>query len=222
MTCSHDEKDPQIARLRQLSVALLGDVLDRMDRRDQVLGHAVRPTTGPPRFAGRAFTISAEPSREVRDDAYARELAAVDAIPPGSAVVIATSGARDAAIWGELLATRAVARGAVGTVTDGAVRDLAALGAMGFPTFAASVSANDSYGRLLVVGFGSAVTCAGVVVESGDLVLADLDGVVVVPAALADRALDAAEEKLAHEAAALAALAAGATVVETYERFGVL
>jgi regulator of RNase E activity RraA len=222
MTCSHDEKDGQVARLRQLSVALLGDVLDRMDRRDQVFGHAIRPTTGPPRMCGRAFTIAAEPSREVRDDAYANELAAVDAIPPGSVVVIATTGARDAAIWGELLATRAVARGTVGTVTDGAVRDLAALGAMGFPTFAASVSANDSYGRLMVVGFGATVTCAGVVVEPGDLVLADLDGVVVVPTALADRALDAAEEKLAHEAAALAALAAGATVAETYEQFGVL
>jgi 4-hydroxy-4-methyl-2-oxoglutarate aldolase len=222
MTCSHDEKDEQVARLGKLSVAVLGDVLDRLDRRDQVLGHGVRPTAGPARMFGRAFTVAAEPSSELREDGYAEELAAVDAIPPGSVVVIATTGALDAAIWGELLATRAAARGAAGTVTDGAARDLAALGAMGFPTFAASVSANDSFGRLRVVGFGGPVTCQGVAVESGDLVLADLDGVVVVPAALAGRALDAAEQKRTSEAAALAALAGGATVADTYEQFGVL
>jgi regulator of RNase E activity RraA len=193
-----------------------------MDRRSQVLAHEIGPTTGPAHMVGRAFTIAAEPSSVILDDPYARELAAVDAIPAGSVVVIATAGSRDAAVWGELLATRAAARGAAGAVTDGGVRDLAGLGAMGFTTFAASVSANDSYGRLMVVGFGDPVTCAGVTVASGDLVLADLDGVVVVPAALAQRALEAAEEKLAKEAAAIAAIASGATIAETYDTFGVL
>jgi 4-hydroxy-4-methyl-2-oxoglutarate aldolase len=222
MTCSHDEDDAQIYRLGRLAVALLGDVLDRLDRRSQVLAHNIRPTTGPPRMVGRAFTIAAEASSVIADDPYARELAAVDAIPPGSVVVIATDGALDAAIWGELLATRALARGAVGVVTDGAVRDLSRLDALAFPTFAASVSANDSFGRLSVVDFGAPVRCAGVTVESGDLLLADLDGVVVVPAALASAALDAAEQKLAKEAAALAALAAGVSAAEVYARFGVL
>jgi 4-hydroxy-4-methyl-2-oxoglutarate aldolase len=216
-----DGGDP-VARLGKLCVAPVGDVLDSMGRRDQVLGHAIRPTTGPTRMCGRAFTITAVPSRELGDDPYAEELAAVDAIPPGSVVVIATGGACDAAIWGELLATRARVRGAVGAVIDGAVRDLTALGAMGFPTFAAGVSARDSFGRLRVVGSGGPVSCGGVAVETGDLVLADPDGVVVVPAALAGRALDAAERKLVREAAVLAALAKGAKVADTYEQFGVL
>ncbi len=174
--------DSEVARLGQVPVAVAGDVLDRLGLRAQVLDHGVRPAFTCASFAGRAFTIAAVPDDTILEQPYEREIAAVDAIPAGAVVMIATAGCCEAAIWGGLLATRAAARGAVAAVCDGAVRDLHELRRLALPTFAASVCARDSYGRLMVTGFGEEVVCGGVHVRSGDLVLGDEDGVVVVPA----------------------------------------
>lgn len=211
-----------MGRLGRLTVAVVADVLDRLGLRSQVLAHTVRPVVPPARLAGRAFPIRATPDGAVLENPYEREIAAVDTVPRGAVVVIATAGCCEAAVWGELLATRALARGAVGAVSDGAVRDLAGLRRLGLPTFAAGVCARDSWGRLLVTGFGEEVVCAGVTVGPGDLVLGDLDGVVVVPAAVASRVLTAAEEKLGKEGSALEELGAGVSVTDVYDRHGIL
>lgn len=173
-------------------------------------------------MAGRAYPIEAVPSSEVRENPYEAEIAAVDAVPAGSVVVATTGDSYDAALWGELLTTRTLARGAVGAVVDGAVRDLVALERLQFPTFAAAVSAKDSAGRLAVVGYGEPVACGGVTVNPGDLVLADCDGVVVIPATAAAEALARAEEKREREQAARGQLEAGASVAEVYERYRIL
>ena len=214
--------DSEVARLGHLSVAVAGDVLDRLGLRAQVLDHGVRPAVPCATFAGRAFTIAAVPGDTILEHPYEREIAAVDAIPAGAVVMIATAGCCEAAIWGELLATRAVARGAIAAVCDGAVRDLRELRRLALPTFAAAVCARDSYGRLMVTGFGEEVVCGGVRVRSGDLVLGDEDGVVVVPAGVAQAALAAAEEKLGLERAAKVALEDGETATAMYEQHGVL
>ena len=197
-------------------------MLDRLELRAQVLDHAIRPAFPCATFAGRAFTIAAVPSDTILEHPYEREIAAVDAIPAGAIVMIATTGWCEAAIWGELLATRAVARDAVAVVCDGAVRDLRELRRLALPTFAAAVCARDSYGRLMVTGFGDEIVCGGVRVRSGDLVLGDEDGVVVVPADVAEAALAAAKEKLRLERAAKVALEKGETAAAMYEQHGIL
>ena len=217
-----DGSDPLLARLDRLTVALAADVLDRLGHRAQVLSHRIRPVAGPEHLAGVAFPIAAEPDETILDNPYEHELAAVDAVPPGAVVVLATGGCLDAAVWGELLTTRALARGAVGAITDGAVRDLASLRDLGFPTFAAAVSANDSRGRVAVRGWGCPVVCAGVSVAAGDLVLADADGVVVVPRDRAEEMLAAAEEKRDKEELARRLLAEGMSATEVWERHRVL
>src|SRR5262249_56367564 len=93
---------------------------------------------------------------------------------------------------------------------------------LGFSTFAAAVSANDSRGRVAVRAWGSPVVCAGVSVAGGDLVLADADGVVVVPRDAAEEMLSAAEEKRDKEELARRLLAEGMSAAEVWERHRVL
>ena len=221
-TVTDPPDDPLLVRLDRLAVALVADVLDRLGLRSQVPAPGIRPVVPRARLLGRAFTVAARADDALRENPYEHELAAVDAIPPGGVVVLATGSVCDAAIWGELLTTRARARGGAGAVTDGAVRDLALLGELDFPVFAAAISANDSYGRVAVTGFGDAVLCGGVSVAPGDYVLGDLDGVVVVPAAGAAEVAAAAEEKRAKERLAREMLARGSAVADVWREHGVL
>jgi 4-hydroxy-4-methyl-2-oxoglutarate aldolase len=217
------QRDPEVARLAALPVSVVADVLDRLGRRSQAMEHGVRPIDpGTASVAGRAFTIAATASDERVENPYEHELAAVDATPAGAVVVLATGGCLDVAVWGELLATRMLARGGIGVVSDGGIRDVAAIRRLGIPAFAAAITPRDSFGRVLVTAWGGPVTCAGVDVVPGDLVRGDEDGVVVVPAGLAAAALAAAEEKLGLEHVVRDALARGESAAELYDRHGVL
>jgi regulator of RNase E activity RraA len=217
-----ESRDPDSDGLRRLSVAVVSDVLDSLGLPVQVMRPEIRPLAGALPLAGRAFPIQAVASPVVTDEPYADEIAAVDALVPGSVAVIAAGGDCSAALWGELLAARAVAREAVGVIVDGAVRDLRGLTEMGFPTFARHLSAADARGRLSVVTHDVPVRCGGVLVEPGDVVLGDLDGVVVVPSAVVGEVLASAESKRASELEAQSMLNQGMTVAEVYDRLKVL
>jgi 4-hydroxy-4-methyl-2-oxoglutarate aldolase len=206
----------------QVTVAALSDVLDGQGRRHQTMHSRMRPVAAAAPIVGPAFTIQAVARPVFSERPYEKELEATDAIPPGAVIVFDTGGVTEAGIWGELLSTRALARGGIGAVIDGGVRDLAGIERLRFPTFATAVHPGDSYGRAEVISFGEPITCAGVPVHPGDLVAADLDGVVVVPAELADDCVRKAREKLALEGEASSMLRDGATVRETYGRHGVL
>ncbi len=206
-----------------LTVAAIADALDRLGHRDQVMHSRMRPVVAPAPIFGPAFTIQAIAQPSESGEPYDKELAAVDAIPAQAVVVFNAGGVSEAGIWGELLSTRALARGAIGAVIDGAVRDLTGIDRLGFPVFATAVHAADSYGRVEVISFEQPITCAGVAVRPGDLVAGDLDGVVVIPAEVADQCVVDAEAKLAKEQPARTMLRdGGATVRETYARYGVL
>jgi 4-hydroxy-4-methyl-2-oxoglutarate aldolase len=219
-TTTDDDED--VVRLGGLPVALVADVLDRMDLRRQVMSPAIRLVSGRGIIVARASTVQGVASAELPENPYEHELSAIDAVTHGSVVVVSTGGVYDAAIWGELLATRATHRGAVGAVIDGGVRDTVALEKMGFTVFAASVSPNDSFGRVQVTESQRPVICGGVAVRAGDIVLADRDGVVVVPAEVTSDVAEAAAAKRRKEAVALAELAAGASASDVYARHGVL
>ena len=215
--------DAEVARLAALPVSAVADVLDRLGRRSQAMAHDIRPLPGGPvSLAGRAFTIAATSSDAVLENPYEHELAAADATPAGAVVVLATGSLLDVAVWGELLSTRMRARGGVGVVTDGGVRDVAGIRRLEVPVFAAAITPQDSFGRALVTGWGETVACAGVEVAPGDLVRGDEDGVVVVPRDLAAEALDAAEEKLGLERVVADGLARGESAADLYDRYGVL
>lgn len=215
--------DPLVDRLAQLRSALVSDCLDQCGVRDHAMSSRLRPVYRGARLAGRAHTVhavavDAPPAR--REDWYRGELSAIDALGPGEVLVVSTCP--EGPFFGELLATAARFRGAVGAVIDAATRDSEQLERMAFPTFTSAINPLDSLGRLDVDASGVDVECGGVAVSHGDLVLADADGIVVVPASLGPRVVGLAEEKAASEDAVRRAIASGMGSWEAFQTFGVI
>ena len=211
-----------VDRLARLHPAVVSDCLDRLGFRDQVLAPRIRPLTRDSRVAGRARTVLCVPVHEVpenRDDWYRGELAAVDALGAGDVMVVSTC---KGSYWGELLATASRHRGATGLVADAYTRDTLALIEMGFPAFVAGIHCADSLGRIDVEAVGVEIMCGGVRVSDGDLVLGDYDGVVIVPAAVAQEAITLAEEKVSGESLVRQKLEEGMPVSEAFRTYGVI
>ncbi|HEY2600920.1 MAG TPA: hypothetical protein VGI67_05130 [Thermoleophilaceae bacterium] len=208
--------------LQGLTVATIADVLDRLGYRNQVMHSRMRPVAAVRPILGPAFTMQAVPQPSLVSEPYAMEMAATDVMPPGAVVAVSAGGASQAGLWGELLSTRALARGGVGAVIDGGVRDIAGIERLRFPTIASTIHAADSYGRAEVTSFDEPIICGDVPVRPGDLIAADLDGVVVIPVEIAEKAIDEAAIKLAKEHEAQRMLKQGVSVRDVYERTGVL
>ena len=145
------------------------------------------------RFAGPAWTLRYLPVRE--DVAAAMQLdhpdnltrRAIEEAPPGAVLVIDAGGRADVGLLGDILVARLKARGVAGVVTDGGMRDVGEIAAIGLPVFFAARAAPPSFAALMPADAGRPVCCGGVTVFPGDAVVADAEGVVVVPAALAGR-----------------------------------
>jgi 4-hydroxy-4-methyl-2-oxoglutarate aldolase len=211
-----------VGRLGALYSAVVSDTLDRLGVQGQVLAPRIRPLFPEARLAGFAVTvhcIEVDAPPPDRADWYRGELQAVDALEPGDVMVVSTS---TGCYWGELLATASSYRGARGIVADAYTRDTLALIEMRFPTFVAGVSPEDSLGRIDVDAVGVPIECGGVTVYPDDLVIADHDGVVVVPAAVAEQVVALAEEKVSGENLVREKLAEGMPVSDAFRTFGVI
>lgn len=211
-----------VERLDALHVAVVSDCLDKVGIRHNVMAPHIRPLYREARIAGYAATVHAVPVDGPPEDPtqwYRGELQAVDAMQAGDVMVVSTC---NGSYWGELLATASRYRGARGIVADAYTRDTLALIEMAFPTFVAGISAADSLGRIDVDEVGQPIECGGVQVESGDLILADHDGVVVVPAAAAEQVIELAEEKVAGEDTVREKLAQGMPAWEAFQAYGII
>jgi len=206
-----------------LYTAVLSDSLDSLGHRRQVMRESIRPVHSRYQVvAGFAHTIAFVDSDEILPNPFDAEIAAVDAIPEGAMVVISTGNSIQNAPWGELLSTAAVARGARGAVMDGFVRDVKLIEELGFPVFATGMKPVDSNGRGLLTAWNEPVVCGEVAVQPGDLVVADFDGIVVVPAALIEATLAKANEKVAGENQSRDELRKGAYLRDVYSKYGIL
>ena len=217
-----DRNPALIERLERLYPAVVADCLDRLGLRAQVLDPGIRPLYADAKVAGYAATVHCVEVDAVpasRDDWYRGEMGAVDALQPGDVMVVSTCRG---SYWGELLATASRVRGARGLVADAYTRDTLALIEMRFPTFAAGIHCADSLGRIDVDAVGVPVSCGGVEIEPGDLVLGDHDGVVVIPSARGEEAIGLAEEKVAGENVVRMKLAGGMPVSEAFRTYGVI
>ena len=221
-----DEATPDdvlVSRLSRLRSALISDCLDSCGLRDRAMSSRLRPLYPGARLAGRAHTvraISVDGPPPCREDWYRGELCAIDALQPGDVLVVSTCP--NGPFFGELLGTAARRRGAVGAVIDAATRDSDQLAEMGFPTFVTSVNPLDSLGRIDVDATGIEIECGGVTVAHGDLVIADADGVVVIPASLAERIIELAEDKESGEDTVRRAIASGMGAWEAFKTYGVI
>jgi regulator of RNase E activity RraA len=208
-----------------LTAPLLSDVMDSLGLAHQAMKPFVRPLDDRLSLAGRVRTGLYMPVYSVTpgENPYAVEMALVDDLKPGEVPVLACGGPTDRiAPWGELLSTACVARGAVGCVTDGLVRDVRQIRAMGFPVFHGGIGPLDTKGRARMVEMDTPVECAGVRVRPGDLVFADVDGVMIVPLERAEEVLARAREKALNEDHTREALRQGRLLRDVYAQYGVL
>jgi regulator of RNase E activity RraA len=173
--------------------ALLSDALDRLGRPGSLLG--IAPLANGQRAIGPAYTIryvaAGHPPGTVGD--Y------IDDVPPGSVVVLDNGGRVDCTVWGDILTAVAHHRGVAGTVIDGVNRDVSRALETGYPIWSRGRFMRTGKDRVEVSGVQCAVTVAGVQVRPGDLVVADDDGVVVVPADAVDTVFATADEVAARE-----------------------
>lgn len=206
----------------ELTAPLLSDVLDARGLRRQALGTGIGPLDPDSVLAGYAFPVALQRVYDVPADPFRGLVSALDAIGTDEVFVTPTARAVDIAVWGELLSTVSRARGAAGALTDGLVRDTRQIRGLGFPVFSAGTIPYDSRGRHEIVAHRVACEIDGVRIEPGDLVFADSDGAVVVPAGLVDDVVDAAFAKRDGEHRFRDAVLGGMSATAAYERFGVL
>ena len=208
----------------KLYVAVISDILDAMGYRNQVLQPGVVPAQPDPSqvLVGRAATLLVGPQYEVVEQPYTNQIAAIDALEPGDVVVSGVGGMTNIAVWGELFSNAAKARGARGFLTDGCHRDTRMVLDLGFPVFSRGPRPVDISGRGTVISIGRPVELAGVVVYPGDVVFAEVDGVVIIPHNLAEETMSRAFEKVAKEDGAREDLRAGRLLSEVWSKYRVL
>jgi 4-hydroxy-4-methyl-2-oxoglutarate aldolase len=205
-----------------LYTAVISDSLDELGYRNQALREFIRPLSHHDKFAGWARTLSYVDIYHIPQNPYAMEIDAIDSILPGEVVVVSTAGSFQNAPWGELLSTAARSRGARGAVVDGLVRDVRKIQDLGFPVFARGIKPVDSKGRGSIIDYNVPIECAGARVSPGDLIVADYDGVVAIPAEVLPNVIQLATEKAAKENGSRAELLQGAFLKDVFAKYGVL
>jgi len=210
----------------KLYVAAVCDILDGLGYSQQAMHQRIRPLLPDMRrcgFIGRARTIRwMDTNYVVESDPYGLELDAMDSLRPGDAVIHSSDFSGTNAPWGELMSTVAKRNGAVGCVCDSQIRDCVRIVEMGFPVYYAGIRPLDSQGRARVMAYDVPVRCGDVLVNPGELVFADFDGVVVIPQAVEKDVFNLALEKAGKENASRRELLAGRTLRAVYDKYGVL
>jgi regulator of RNase E activity RraA len=212
-----------LAMMREkLTAAVVCDALDAMGLPRQSPRIALRPLTVPGVLVGRCKPTLWADMAHPDPKPYDLELKAVDGCRPDDVLVCAAGGSMRSGIWGELLTTAARNSGCVGVVVDGAVRDVPRMRQTGFPVFARGTCVYDSKDRQRVIDVDVPVEIDGVVFEPGALVVADEDGVVVVPRRGEAEAVRRAWEKVHAENEVRDAIRAGMKATAAFDKYGVL
>lgn len=203
---------------------VVSDVLDSLGNWDHAMAPNVRPLDDSLVLFGRARTGLYTEVFHVEEggNPYELEIALIDDLKPGDIAVLGCPKGDRVAPWGELLSTASRARGAVGCVTDGLVRDIRYIRSMRFPVFAGAIGPLDSKGRGQMVQMDVPIRCGGILVAPGDWIFGDVDGVVVIPAALAERTMELALNKVSHETTVREELARGDMLADVFSRHGIL
>jgi regulator of RNase E activity RraA len=196
--------------------------MDEMGLSRQTLPSTIQPLTADMRLAGYAFTARGRPHRgsaRERDQTLRQFLKMLGTVPGDSVLVLAAND-NTAAHFGELSAHWFRTRRVRGAVIDGATRDAAAIGRLRFPTFVRYRTPQDSVPRWRVTDWGLPLTIGGVRVSLGDVIVADIDGVVVVPRRVAHEVLIRSERLVGTENKVRSAVRRGMTPLQAYEKFG--
>jgi regulator of RNase E activity RraA len=202
--------------------AVICDALDSIGYTNQSPRAPLRQLTSSDMIVGRCRTTLWADMFHEDPQPYDLELKAVDSCGRDDVFVAAAGGSMRSGIWGELLTTAVLNGGCVGAIVDGAVRDVGKIRQMGFPVLARGTCLYDSKNRQRVIDRDVPVEIDGVVFSAGDLVVADEDGIVVVPQQVEADVLALAWAKVHDENEVRAAIKGGMKAVDAFETFGVL
>jgi 4-hydroxy-4-methyl-2-oxoglutarate aldolase len=195
-----------VEKLSRFGVATIHEAMGRVG----LMRPYMRPIYPNAQVCGTAVTVLLQPG-----DNWMLHVAP-EVVQPGDVVVAACTVENTDGFFGELLATSYRARGAKGLIIEGGVRDVKEISEMQFPVFSRAISARGTV-KASLGSVNVPIVCAGVPVNPGDVVVADMDGVVIVPAAVAQQAADAAEAREANEAEKRTRLAKGELGLDMYK-----
>jgi regulator of RNase E activity RraA len=211
------------AKLEKITTATITTVLLKKGLRNIWLRGTppFSPAAKGQRFVGPAFTLRFVPAREdlATPESWSSPIstrAAIEAMPAGCIAVADAMGITDAGIFGDILCARLAKRGVLALVTDGAVRDVAGVNGTGLPVFCSGGAAPASVAALTFVNWEEPIGCGGVAVFPGDVIVADDDGAVCIPAALVDEVANAGEAQEHLEGWIMAKVEAGEALPGLY------
>jgi len=209
-----------IAQFRQVEVASVSDAIEQITGKRMYMTHRMQPIFTS-KFAGFARTVQLKKDEGNTDpSALTGMLEAIDQGSAGSVFVMVVEDGEDIAGMGGLMGTAMSARGYAGAVIDGGVRDVAYLRKIGFPVFATGVVPSTSVHHYRFAGSQIPLVCNGVPVNPGDIVVADTDGVAVVPRAQAQPVLALAQQMDYKEHSMYAVIEQMKSIVEAVQKFG--
>jgi 4-hydroxy-4-methyl-2-oxoglutarate aldolase len=224
-TLTNPEMGPICDRYQQLYAGLVFDVLESMGLPNQAVSHEIMPLTLDMKLAAPAFTVKGSPTA-VKDEKmrYRRMNAIKEMRYPCVEVRDSGTTPYNVALYGELTATTARAHGAVGALVDGGTRDSGMLIAMKYPVFAKFRSPVEAFGRVITLDHQVPILVSGeltetVVVNPGDFIFGDLDGILVIPQALTMRVLTEAERVLGIENNAREEFKSGADPIDVFNKY---
>jgi 4-hydroxy-4-methyl-2-oxoglutarate aldolase len=214
MSTHTEPNEAVLARLRELPTAAISDALDKAGIPGALQG--ITPLSNGFRVVGPAFTVRYAPigagGGTVGDF--------LDDVTPGAVIVIDNDGRQDVTVWGGIMTEIASVRGISGTVINGVCRDVSASLSQNYPLFSRGRFMRTGKDRVRLAAVGESLEVSGAEIHPGSIVCADADGVVVIPAAVAERVAEAAEEIERVEADIVAAARVGNTLRAAREQFG--
>lgn len=203
-----------------LYTPVVGDILDAMGYSHQFLPPQIRPLLPEMKIAGKACTVLEHDVFGPQKKPFGLLTEALDQLQEND-VYIAT-GAHNSALWGELLTAAARTRKAAGAVLDGYTRDTPQVLEQNWPVFGRGRWAQDSSIRTNVIDFRCPIEIGQVTIHDGDLVFADMDGVLIIPQEIAPEVIEKAFEKAAGEKLVRKAIEGGMSATQAFAKFGIL
>lgn len=201
--------------------AIVSDALDRLGLREQAMDPTIRPLWNEAVIIGWAKPVMVVADTSVPALPYDGEMSALDSLGAGDVPVFAVQPGLRVASWGELFSCGAMGRGARGAIVDGLVRDARQIQQLGFATFARGCTPLDTFARAVVSSYGEPADVGGVRVHPGDLVVADVDGIVVVPQAAVNDVAALVKSKRKLEEGARDDLLSGMRIRDVWAKYGV-